>query len=163
MNGPRRRGFAPAAQAETQPQMATPPDVAQEDAAPTRRRKRGDVGGMSLKLSAKARPGFMRRWFNDANNRIAEAQDLAYDFVSDQSIQSTGSDTRISRLVGTQANGEPLRAFLMETPLEEYEAGLSDKEAFNRRVDEAITTGSDFTGQMPSSETYGQGSIQRDR
>lgn len=162
MNAPRRRGRPPAAQIEaTQPIDSG--EAPEATGTPTRRRKRGSVGGMSLKLAAKARPGYQRRWFNDDNNRIAEAQELAYDFVTDPSIQSSGSDSRISRLVGTKANGEPLRAFLMETPLEEYEHGQAEKEAFNRRVDEAITTGSDFTGQMPQSETYGRGSIERDR
>lgn len=163
MTAPRRRGRPPATKTEAPAQAAETSEAAEANPAPTRRRKRGQVGGMSLKLAAKARPGYQRRWFNDDNNRIAEAQELAYDFVTDPSIQSSGSDSRISRLVGTKANGEPLRAFLMETPLEEYEQGQAEKEAFNRRVDEAITTGSDFTGQMPQSETYGRGSIERDR
>lgn len=160
MNAPRRRGRPPA-----NPIIAAEPaaETTTEAGAPTRRRKRGKIGGMSLKLDAPARPGFIRRWVNDQNNRLAETQELAYDFVTDQSIQSSGSDTRISRLVGTQANGEPLRAYLMETPEEEFAEGSKEKEAFNRRVDEAITTGSDFTGQMPSKETYGHGEITRDR
>lgn len=170
MDAPRRRGLppvnrteaAPVAAIEAAPVTATAKEAA-DSAKPTRRRKRGDVAGMSLKLAAPAREGYVRRWFNDSNNRIAEAGELAYDHVKDPSIQSSGSDSRISRLVGTKANGEPLRSYLMETPLEEYERGTADREEFNRRVDEAITTGSDFTGQMPQSETYGRGSIQRDR
>lgn len=160
MNAPRRRGRPPAA---IIPSTETVGETPSDAAAPTRRRKRGKIGGMSLKLEAPSKPGFVRRWVNDQNNRIAETQDLAYDFVTDQSIQSSGSDTRVSRLVGNQANGEPLRAYLMETPVEEFIEGVKEKEAFNRRVDEAITTGSDFTGQMPSKETYGHGEITRDR
>lgn len=128
------------------------------------RRRRASVGGHALKLQAPARDGFVRRWVNDDGNRIAMAEELAYDFVEDQSIQTTDTGSRVSRLVGTKANGEPLRAFLMETPVEEYQAGAKEKEAVNRQIDEAITRGVDSTGQLaPEGEQYGEGSIKRDR
>lgn len=153
---PRRRGRPP------QSAVAATTETTSDAPALPGRRRRASVGGHSLKLSAPARDGYVRRWFNDDNNRIAEAKELAYEHVTDQSAQSSSSDTRISRLVGTKANGEPLRAFLMETPVEEYAAGQAEREAQNRMVDEAITAGRDSTGQM-TSETYGRGSIQRDR
>ena len=132
--------------------------------APPKRRRRASVGGHALKLEAPGRNGFVRRWVNDDGNRIAHAEELAYDFVTDQSIKTTDAGSRISRLVGTKANGEPLRAYLMETPIEEFEGGLAEKEALNRQIDEAITRGVDSTGQLaPSSEQYGEGSIKRDR
>ena len=128
------------------------------------RRRRASVGGHALKLTAPEKPGFVRRWVNDSGNRIAQAEDLAYEFVSDPSIKSTDAGSRVSRVVGTQANGEPLRAFLMETPIVEYQAGLDEKEAHNAQIDEAIRSGIDSTGQLgPATETYGQGSIKRDR
>lgn len=129
-----------------------------------KRRRRATVGGHTLKLQAPSRQGFVRRWVNDEGNRIANAEELAYDFVLDTSIQGSGEGSRVSRLVGTKANGEPLRAYLMETPIEEYSAGLADKEAVNRQIDDAITAGVDHTGQIaPASEQYGEGSIKRDR
>ena len=129
-----------------------------------KRRRRASVGGHALKLQAPPRAGFVRRWFNDDGNRIADAEGLAYDFVTDVTIQGTGEGSRISRLVGTKANGEPLRAYLMETPEEEYRAGLDEKEGVNRQIDDAIMGGLDSTGQLaPPSEQYGQGSITRDR
>lgn len=128
------------------------------------RRRRASVGGHALKLLAPEKPGFVRRWVNDSGNRIAQAEELAYEFVSDPSIKSTDAGSRVSRVVGTQANGEPLRAFLMETPVKEYQAGLAEKEAHNAQIDEAIRSGVDTTGQLgPATETYGQGSIKRDR
>lgn len=129
---------------------------------PTKRRRRASVGGHALKLSAPARPGFKRRFFNDDGNRLAEAEELGYDFVTDKGIQTSAPGSRISRLVGTKANGEPLRAFLMETPDELYAQGLAEKEDACRMVDDAIRAGRDSTGQMSSSETYGQGSIRTD-
>lgn len=129
---------------------------------PTKRRRRASVGGHSMKLSAPARPGFKRRWFNDDGNRLAEAHELGYDFVTDKGIQTSAPGSRISRLVGTKANGEPLPAFLMETPDELYAQGLTEKEAACSMVDDAIRAGRDSTGQMSSNETYGQGSIRTD-
>jgi hypothetical protein len=163
-NPPRRRGRPPA-----NPTIAAAPVAAQAaapaatEAKPTSRRRRASVGGAALKLGAPARPGFQRRWFNDDKNRIADAGELAYDHVSEGSAQASGTDSRVSRLVGTKASGEPLRAYLMETPIELYAEGVAEREAQNRLVDEAIVAGRDSTGQMPSNETYGQGSIQRDR
>lgn len=119
-----------------------------------------------MKLTAPSRPGHTRRWFNDDGNRIAEAQELGYDFVSEDGLKTSSAGSRVSRLVGTKANGEPLHAFLMETPDELYAQGVEEKEAANRQIDEAIAAGRDSTGQMsqiPGNEQYGQGSIRSDR
>jgi len=148
-----RRGRPPAIKA----------DEPAEGVAPTTRRRRASVGGAAMKLLAPTRPGYVRRWFNDLGNRVADAQELAYDFVQDPDIKSHSQDTRISRLVGTKPDGSPLHAFLMETPEDEYAGGLAEKEAHNRKVDEAIRDGRDSTGQMDSRETYGHGSIKTDR
>ena len=140
-----------------------PAEVTIETAAgPVTRRRRASVGGHALKLDAPNRPGFKRRWFNDDGNRLADAHELGYDPVYDTSVQSSDVGSGISRLVGTKANGEPLRAYLMETPDELYAEGMSEKEARNRLVDDSIAAGRDSTGQMSSHDTYGQGSIQRD-
>lgn len=166
-NIPKRRGRPPInAEAPAQQQAPQPvPDDPQADAAPPKRRRRASVGGHALKLSAPVRPGHTRRWFNDNDNRIAQADELAYDFVHDPDAQSTDTGSRVSRLVGTKPNGEPLRAYLMETPDEFYAEGVAEKEAHNRQIDDAILAGVDSTGQLgaPKAETYGQGSIQRDR
>lgn len=155
---PVRRGRPPMNREET--------PIGEAGAAPvaTKRRRRSSVGGHNLKLTAPPRAGFVRRWVNDDGNRIAEMQELAYDFVEDRSIQTTDTGSRVSRLVGTKANGDPLRAYLMETPEDEFRAGVAEKEAVNRQIDEAITRGVDSTGQLaPASEQYGEGSIKQDR
>lgn len=129
-----------------------------------KRRRRASVGGHALKLAAPVRQGYTRRWFNDNGNRIADAEELGYDYVTEAGVQSSDPGSRISRLVGTKANGEPLRAYLMETPDELYAEGVAEKEAHNRKIDEAIVAGRDSTGQMPANaETYGHGSIKSDR
>ena len=146
---PRRRGRPPA----NQDAMESPAT----EAAPKKRRRRASVGGFHLKLHAPERPGFHRRWFNDTPGRIANAEELAYDHVCDPSIKSDSTDTRVRRLVGTQASGQPLYAYLMETPIEEYQAGAAEKEETHRQIDKAIREGRDATGRMENS--YGEGSI----
>jgi hypothetical protein len=108
-------------------------------------------------------PGFKRRFFNDDGNRLADAEELGYDHVSETGLKTSSPGSRVSRLVGTKANGEPLHAFLMETPDELYAQGEAEKEAACRTVDDAIRAGRDSTGQMSPTETYGQGSINSDR
>lgn len=156
-NFPRRRGRPPMSAQSSESAMLG------ESAPQQKRRRRAPLTAMQLKLSAPQRPGFVRRWFNDDGNRIAEAEELAYEHVTEGGVQSSDTSSRVSRLVGTKANGEPLRAYLMETPVEEYEHGVREREAIARQVDEAIAAGRDSTGQMDSNETYGRGSIQRDR
>lgn len=154
----RRRRRGPEVEVETDP-LPTGVSPAQ-----TRRRRRASVGGHALKLSAPVRSGYTRRWFNDFGNRIAEANELGYDHVTEDGIQSSDTSSRVSRIVGTQPNGEPLRAYLMETPNELYAEGVAEKEAHNRQIDEAIIAGRDSTGHMPANaETYGRGSINSDR
>lgn len=131
------------------------------------RRRRAKVGGFSMKLTAPARPGYTRRWFNDSGNRLAEAEELGYEHVTETGLKTSSPGSRVSRLVGTQANGEPLHAFLMETPDELYAEGAAEKEAVARQVDEAITRGKATSdgqmSQIPESETYGHGEIRSDR
>lgn len=164
----RRRRGPNKAKAAAPIRAAIPAQPIAQDSSPgqleavSERRRRASVGGHAMKLAAPQKEGWTRRWFNDNGNRIAEAEELGYSNVSDTGIKSSGPGSVVSRLVGTKANGEPLSAFLMETPNELYAEGLAEKEAHNRQIDDAIKAGRDSTGQMPSSETYGQGSIKSD-
>ena len=158
----RRRGpNKPKTAVETAPATENAPETVASE-APVRRR-RPKTGQAAYKLTAPDRPGFKRHWFNDDGNRLAEAEELGYDHVLETGLKSSSPGSRTSRLVGSKKNGEPLHAFLMETPDELYAEGLAEKEAQSRQIDEAILAGRDSTGQMPSSETYGHGSIKSDR
>ena len=150
----RRRGRPPVNAA---PAVA----AAEPTAAPTKRRRRASVGGHAMKLSAPPRAGFVRRWFNDLNNRIADAEELAYDHVSEPGIKTDDPSSRVRRVVGTKANGEPLYSYLMETPNELYAEGVAEKEARNAEVDTAIREGRDSTGS--GDLVRGQGSIEVER
>lgn len=161
---PRRRGPNKAKRTAPAAKVAVAAEPQEELAAAPKRRRRATVGGHAMKLDAPQRPGFHRRWMNDSGNRLADAAELGYDHVTERGIKSDNPGSRVSRLVGTQPNGEPLHAFLMETPDELYAEGVAEKEALNRRIDEAITAGSPTDGPIaPKGESYGQGSIQRDR
>lgn len=156
---PRPRGRPPIQRAD-EPAPGDP-------VAPSRRRRRANVGQAALKLSAPSREGYHRRWVNDDGPRLANAKELAYDFVHEEGIKSDTPGSRISRRVGTKANGEPLLAYLMETPDELYAEGVAEMEAYTRQIDEAIRSGRDSTGSAdlaPSEAgTYGHGSIQVER
>lgn len=143
------------------PMNAAPEHVVEtfaEAPKPGKRRRRASTGGMNLKLAVPQRDGFQRRWFNDVEGRIAEAHELAYDHVTDPDIKSDSPDKRVRRHVGTKANGQPLYAYLMETPLDEYQAGIDEKEEQHRAVDQAINEGRDPTGRVQNA--YGQSSIE---
>lgn len=139
-------GWSPEALGE-----ASPPS------APAKRRRRADIGGFHLRLTCPTREGFQRRWFNDKPGRLVTAEELAYEHVRETGIKSDSPDSRVRRLVGTQAGGAPLYAYLMETPDAEYQRGIDEKEEQHRAVDEAINRGEDPTGRVQGA--YGEGSI----
>lgn len=129
-----------------------------EAAPPTKRRRRASTGGFHLKLAVPEKKGFRRRWFNDTPGRLANAEELAYEHVVESGIKSDSPDSRVRRLVGTQASGQPLYAYLMETPEAEFQAGIQDKEEAHAAFEASIRRGVDHTGQMR--DAYGQGSIE---
>ena len=156
----RRRGRPPVVKAE--PDGGTTfIEATIPSAAPSKRRRRASVGGHAMKLGAPLRAGFTRRWFNDQNNRIADAEELAYEHVSELGIKTHDPSSRVRRVVGTKANGEPLFSYLMETPNELYAEGVAEKEALHAMVDKAISEGRDSTGS--GDLTRGHGSIQVER
>lgn len=157
MNAPLRRG-RPRKMETTASATADSEVSATTGASTPKRRRRYSVGGHALKLGGvPQREGFVRRWVNDDSNRLAEAEELAYTFVEDARVQSTDTGSRISRLVGTKASGEPLRAYLMETPIEEYRVGVDEREENHRQIEAAIVAGRDSTGKLENQ--YGHGEI----
>lgn len=166
MNIPKRRGRPPRPVVQAGPDgdtvapvlaKAVPPELPEEAlaeaAAPTRRRKRADVNGQHLKLAFPEKKGFMRRWVNDKPGRVAMFEELAYDHVRDPSIKSDGTDGRIRRLVGTTEGGAPQYAYLMETPLEEYQHGVDEKEESRAAFEATINRGEDPLGSSLTTKT----------
>lgn len=100
------------------------------------RKKRIPLGVPRSKLNAPQRQGYYRRFINDTVGRITGAISGGYNFVSKTDLNRrqkgmTGDDFKQGeaerRLVGRQEGGEPLFAYLMEIPLEWYEADQKEK------------------------------------
>lgn len=152
-----RRGRPPrvlTAQQEA-PQVMTeqPQEVSSEASVPKgRRRKRADNGGYKTRLAAPQREGYHRRWVNDDGIRPQILnQDLAYDFVLDK-LSGDGPGTRVSRIVGKKASGEPMYAYLMETPIEEFRVGEAEKEDRLKPFEDAIRSNRDTTGELSQAD-----------
>ena len=83
------------------------------------RHRRVPLGIPELKMTARIRSGYIGRWINDAGGRIARAQQGGWEFALDH--DSEEEDKRRSMVVGTQRDGQPLLAYLMEIREEFYD------------------------------------------
>lgn len=137
-------------------------DPAETGATPrVQRRRRAAVGGFALKLDAPKRENYVRRFVNGDPARIQELKELGYTFVSEKAGEGAkrtqGQGTRISRHAGRLENGSPMQAFLMETPVSEYEVGVAEKEDRLKPFEDAIKRGEDPTGALSQGEIYQPG------
>jgi hypothetical protein len=107
-----------------------------------RRNERVPLGVPRLKLQAEDRPGYQRRWLNDKGTRIDDALKAGYQFVTvDGKEDSSDVGNRISRLVGVQEGGQPMRAYLMEIPETWYREDQAAKQAQIDKIDSQIRRG----------------------
>lgn len=134
-----------------------------EAVPPSQRRKRASTGGFALKLDAPPRPGYVRRFVNGDPLRIARMEELGYSHVTEpageDSARTDGLGSRIARHAGKDEEGRPYRAFLMETPVEEFNVGVIDKEDARKPFEEAIRRSADPTGQVENAYQPGQSTI----
>jgi hypothetical protein len=109
------------------------------------RQRRVPLGAPQQKLTAQIRSGYVGRWVNDEGGRLQQAEAAGYSFVSQDTKTATGSNadpgTRISRIVGSQENGQPLRAYLMEQTEENYAEDQAAKQRQIDAFDEAMKRG----------------------
>jgi hypothetical protein len=128
-------------------------EQSRENAEP--RRERIPVGVPRLKLDGGQRQGFVRRWVNDDGNRLQDFQAGGYEFVMNQLPAGSditareSTDSRVSRVVGTKADGSPLTAYLMEIRRDWYE---EDQAAKQKRLDDQesqMRRGEDSQGGAP--------------
>lgn len=103
------------------------------------RSTRVPLGVARSKLSVPGRDGYVRRWINDTEGRLANAEAGGYQFVADPSLQIGQQDidnenrdlgARTSRVVD-KTTGQ--KAYLMEIKEEFYE---EDQAAKVRKVEE---------------------------
>lgn len=91
------------------------------------RRRRQDTGPLAgLKLHVEERhkkPGYKYRWITDDERRIYDKTvNDDWDPVKNPAVEGTGEGTVVSRIVGKDASGKPIRAILCEKPEEFYKA-----------------------------------------
>lgn len=138
-------------------------DAAKAETTPGRR-SRASTGGLALKLDAPQRPGFVRRFVNGDPSRIRRLQELGYVVVQDQAASGTsrteGLGKTIARHAGKTEDGAPMQAYLMETPQEEYDLGMQDREDARKPFEEAIRRSADTTGQVEGAYQPGKSTIQ---
>lgn len=120
----------------------------------------------TLRLEVPQKDGFHRHWFRGTPERIARAQQAGYRFVEKEDLGedavnsfdlagdsdkggSTDLGSRVSVISGDDigANGQPGRLYLMECPLEYYEAAQSVLADRNDSVAEALRGGKIGAGQ----------------
>ena len=123
------------------------------------RKKRVPLGVPRLKLSVTERKGYQRRWVNDVGDRLLQAQEGGYEFVTKNDAEFTEPDAgnqnvsvndKISKVVGTDGT----KAYLMEIPLAMYN---SDQIAKAKRIDEVengLKHGDDAHGRTGSDGRY---------
>lgn len=91
--------------------------------------------GLRNVLTAETRDGYVRRWFNDTDDRIERAKEAGYTEVIKSSAkvgdEMAGADSQMGSLVSKSVGGG-MRAVLMEIPEEFYR---EDQEAKQERVD----------------------------
>lgn len=120
------------------------------------------------KLEVPEREGFHRRWFRGEPKRIAQAQRAGYTFVSEEDVDLNNFDlggdaktsgnsdmgTRVSVISGDSydKSGQPGRMYLMECPIEYYEASRQVQEDRNDDIAEALSAGT--LGKDASGETF---------
>lgn len=134
------------------------------------RRKRVPLGTHHQKMSVPEEmipDTHVARWFNDKDNRIQRAIDAGYEFVKPMEGKKIGDGerdgntdigTKVSKIVGENRSGDPMRAYLMMIRKEWYEEDQAKKMERVNAIDEAIGTpgfGAAKKG-LDKSKTYGK-------
>lgn len=112
------------------------------------RNTRVPLGVARSKLTVAGRPGYVRRWINDYDGRLQNAQDGGYDFVQNEAVKQIGDadidnenrdlGARVSRVVD-KTTGQ--RAYLMEIKEEFYQEDQKSKIAKVEETDRRIRKG----------------------
>ena len=114
------------------------------------RTKRVPLGAPRFKLKInEENPNEVYRWMNDADNRLEDAIEGGYRFIErgvsvgvpDVIPGNTDPGARMSKVVGTKADGSPLRAYAMQIDRGLYEADQAEKEAAIAKGEELIRAG----------------------
>lgn len=113
------------------------------------RETRVPLGAPRLKLKVDEKPGVVRRWINDKDSRLLYAEEGGYRYVErltnvgtpDVIPGNTDLGSRTSKVVGTNEDGTPLRAYLMEIDHDDYVKDQEAKEEAILATEDTIRNG----------------------
>jgi hypothetical protein len=115
-----------------------------------RRPNRKPIGTGDV-LTAKKRPGFVRRWVNDVQDRVERFLDAGYELVKDRTQDTSAPGVGVPTHLGSSECRKPVgggvHAVLMEIPEDWYEQDQAEKQ---KRVDEQVSR-----MKKPGPELYG--------
>lgn len=102
-----------------------------------------DLEGLNFNLMASERPGYVRRFVKDNPRRIAQMLERGYEFAKegDNEICGTIEGSRLGAELGITREGPGTKGFLMETPIENYEALQELKQEPIDAVEQEMRTG----------------------
>ena len=129
----------------------------------------------TLRLEVPERDGYHRHWFRGTPERIARARQAGYEFVNRSDVEINSFDlggsedgntdlgSRVSVISGDlDERGNPGRLYLMECPVEFFEASQQVVLDANERVASAIRsglTGAAQEGELDKQQRYTKGKI----
>ena len=123
------------------------------------RKRRNPFNGTTSRLSVNSTiPGFHLHVITDKENRIQEALDGGYEFVSPDEVDGVSANVvsrngdlgdRIRFLVNPRAEGSEQYGYLMKQRLEWFEEDQEALHAKNNQIDTAIRKGK-ITGDNPA-------------
>lgn len=128
-------------------------------------RKRGRPMSIPMqKMEVPENPGFHRHWLNDVGGRIQQALESGYTYVEKVNVElnevgvtpgNTDLGSKVSMYVGTDEQGKPLKAYLMEIKQEWYDEDQEIIAQQANRVDEALKAGTSKDEHTYSKREWG--------
>lgn len=129
--------------------LSPPSEVLLGDGRRITRENRRGFGNQGQKLAYPQRPGYHRHWFNDTPGRVMGSEESGFTKVNDP---ITGKP--VSRIVGTQQNGDPLAAYLLEIPQEWYDDDMRELEKINAEKEATIRGGAEAKDAKDAGQFY---------
>lgn len=118
---------------------------ARQETKQKERAKRVPLGVPRAKLDVPQIPGFHMHWLNDEPGRLQAAEAGGYEFVYEKELKGEAGNTdlgeKVSRIVGRNEDGSPLRAYLMKIKQEWYDEDQRVKQKPVDEIDMAIRKG----------------------
>jgi hypothetical protein len=139
-----------------------PRNLMKADSAQRANRPKRTPLGIRNVLTAEQRPGFVRRWVNDVDDRLSRAKEAGYMPVmkpTETADPRAGADSQMGSLVAKSVGGGT-RAVLMEIPEEFYRADQDEKQKAVNATESGLRRQPGIKGQQYGG-TYGKVEITR--